>query len=228
MLDFKTGELLLFNKPLGWTSFDLVKRVRGVILKKLNIKTINVGHAGTLDPLATGLMIICTGAYTKRIEQFQNLSKEYEAEVMLGANTPSHDLETEIDQRFDIAHISKKQLKDLLDTFVGTFEQKPPSFSAKFINGQRAYELARKGRVVELKSNSVTIYGLDMIDYSKPILKIRINCSKGTYIRALARDIGIKLHAAAHLTALKRTCIGDYTLKKAMTFDEFEKLFNFM
>ena len=228
MLDFKTGELLLFNKPLCWTSFDLVKRVRGGILKKLNIKSIKVGHAGTLDPLATGLMIICTGAYTKRIEQFQNLSKEYEAEVMLGANTPSHDLETEIDQRFDIAHISKKQLKDLLDTFIGTFEQKPPSFSAKFINGQRAYELARKGRVVELKSNSVTIYGLDMIDYSKPILKIRINCSKGTYIRALARDIGIKLHASAHLTALKRTCIGDYTLKKAMTFDEFEKLLNFM
>ena len=228
MLDFKTGELLLFNKPLYWTSFDLVKRVRGAILKKLNIKNIKVGHAGTLDPLATGLMIICTGAYTKRIEQFQNLNKEYEAELMLGASTPSHDLETEIDQRFDITHISKKQLKDLLDTFIGTFEQKPPSFSAKFINGQRAYELARKGRVVELKSNSVSIYNLDMIDYSKPILKIRIKCSKGTYIRALARDIGMKLHAGAHLTALKRTCIGDYTLGKAMTFNEFEKLLNFM
>ena len=228
MLDFKTGELLLFNKPLYWTSFDLVKRVRGAILKKLNIKNIKVGHAGTLDPLATGLMIICTGAYTKRIEQFQNLNKEYEAELMLGASTPSHDLETEIDQRFDITHISKKQLKDLLDTFIGTFEQKPPSFSAKFINGKRAYELARKGRTVELKSNSVSIYNLDMIDYSKPILKIRIKCSKGTYIRALARDIGMKLHAGAHLTALKRTCIGDYTLGKAMTFNEFEKLLNFM
>ena len=228
MLDYITGELLLFNKSLCWTSFDLVKRVRGVILKKLNIKSIKVGHAGTLDPLATGLMIICTGAYTKRIEQFQNLSKEYEAEVMLGASTPSYDLETEINQRFDIAHISKKQLKDLLDTFVGTFEQKPPSFSAKFINGQRAYELARKGKVVELKSNTVSIYSLDMIDYSKPILKIRIKCSKGTYVRAIARDIGIKLHAGAHLTALKRTRIGEYTLEKAMTFDEFEKLLNLM
>jgi tRNA pseudouridine55 synthase len=228
MLDFKTGELLLFNKPLYWTSFDLVKRVRGVILKKMNIKSIKVGHAGTLDPLATGLMIVCTGSFTKRIEQFQNLNKEYEAEIMLGASTPSHDLETQIDRQFDISHISETLLKDLLKTLTGTFEQKPPSFSAKFINGKRAYELARKGKEVELKPNLVSIYSLDMIGYSRPILKIKIKCSKGTYIRALARDIGIKLNAGAHLTALTRTCIGDYTLEKAMTLDDFEKLLKFM
>jgi tRNA pseudouridine55 synthase len=220
--------LLLFNKPLYWTSFDLVKRVRGVILKKMNIKSIKVGHAGTLDPLATGLMIVCTGSFTKRIEQFQNLNKEYEAEIMLGASTPSHDLETQIDRQFDISHISETLLKDLLKTLTGTFEQKPPSFSAKFINGKRAYELARKGKEVELKPNLVSIYSLDMIGYSRPILKIKIKCSKGTYIRALARDIGIKLNAGAHLTALTRTCIGDYTLEKAMTLDDFEKLLKFM
>ncbi len=228
MLDFKTGELLLLNKPLYWTSFDLVKRVRGAILKKMDIRNIKVGHAGTLDPLATGLMIICTGDYTKRIEQYQNLPKEYEANLMLGASTPSHDLETQIDQRFDITHVSEKLLKELLKTFVGSYKQKPPAFSAKFINGKRAYELARKGKTVELKSNMVSIYSLEMINYSKPMLKIKIKCSKGTYIRALARDIGIKLNAGAHLTALKRTCIGDYALEKAMTFDEFEKLLNLM
>ena len=228
MLDFITGELLLFNKPLYWTSFDLVKRVRGAILKKLNIRNIKVGHTGTLDPLATGLLIICTGAYTKRIEQFQNLDKEYEANLMLGANTPSHDLETQIEQRFDISHVSVELLKNTLQTFVGTYLQQPPSFSAKFINGKRAYELARKGKDVELKSHSVSIYSLEILEYTKPILTIRIKCSKGTYIRALARDIGIKLQSGAHLVALKRTCIGHYTLEKAITFSEFEKLLNYM
>jgi tRNA pseudouridine55 synthase len=174
------------------------------------------------------LLIVCTGSFTKRIEQFQNLNKEYEAEIMLGASTPSHDLETQIDRQFDISHISETLLKDLLKTLTGTFEQKPPSFSAKFINGKRAYELARKGKEVELKPNLVSIYSLDMIGYSRPILKIKIKCSKGTYIRALARDIGIKLNAGAHLTALTRTCIGDYTLEKAMTLDDFEKLLKFM
>jgi len=228
MLDFITGELLLMNKPLYWTSFDLVKRVRGAIRKKMNISNIKVGHAGTLDPLATGLMIICTGACTKKIEHLQNLDKVYEAELILGASTPSHDLETQIDQRFDISHISEKSLNESLESFIGASEQRPPSFSAKSVNGKRAYELARKGRAVELKSKMVHIYSLDMIDYSKPTLKFRIRCSKGTYIRALARDIGIKLNAGAYLTALKRTCIGDFTLEKAMSFGEFEKLLNFM
>lgn len=228
MLDFKAGELLLFNKPLYWTSFDLVKRVKGIILKKTNIRNIKVGHAGTLDPLATGLMIVCTGTYTKRIEQFTNLNKEYEADLMLGATTPSHDLETPIDQRYEIHHISEKLLVDTLRSFTGTYNQKPPSFSAKFFNGKRAYELARKGRDVELKPNLVNIYKLEMLAYNKPVLKIRIHCSKGTYIRALARDIGNKLNAGSHLIALKRTAIGDYTLEKAMSLDEFEEFLKFM
>lgn len=224
MLDFKAGELLLFDKPLYWTSFDLVKRVRGAILKKTNISSIKVGHTGTLDPLATGLMIICTGIYTKRIEQLLNLNKEYEADLMLGANTPSHDLETSINERFDISHITKEFLRDIIKGFVGTYEQKPPSFSAKFINGKRAYELARKGRDVQLKPNLISINNLEIIEYHEPILKIRIKCSKGTYIRALARDIGQKLNTGAHLTALKRTAIGDYTLENSMSLSEFEKL----
>ncbi len=228
MLDFKAGELLLFNKPLYWTSFDLVKRVKGIILKKTNINNIKVGHAGTLDPLATGLMIVCTGSYTKRIEQFTNLNKKYEADLMLGATTPSHDLETPIDQRYEISHISETLLSDALNSFTGTYNQKPPSFSAKFFNGKRAYKLARKGRDVELKSNLVSIYKLEMLAYNKPILKIRIHCSKGTYIRALARDIGNKLNAGAHLIALKRTAIGNYTLEKAMSLDEFEEFLKLM
>jgi tRNA pseudouridine55 synthase len=228
MLDFKAGELLLLNKPLYWTSFDLVKKVRGAILKQTNIKSIKVGHAGTLDPLATGLIIVCTGAYTKKIEQFKNLDKEYEADLMLGANTPSHDLETPVNERFEISHISETLLNDSLKNFIGTYEQKPPSYSAKFINGKRAYELARKGRSMELKPNLVSIHNLEMISYNEPILKIKIKCGKGTYIRALARDIGKKLNTGAHLTALKRTAIGDYTLEKAMSPDEFQKLLELM
>lgn len=228
MLDFKAGELLFFNKPLYWTSFDLVKRVKGIILRKTNIRNIKVGHAGTLDPLATGLMIVCTGTYTKRIEQFANLNKEYEADLMLGATTPSHDLETPIDQRYEISHISEALLSDALRSFTGTYNQKPPSFSAKFFNGKRAYELARKGRDFELKPNLVSIYKLEMLAYNKPVLKIRIHCSKGTYIRALARDIGTKLNAGAHLIALKRTAIGDYTLEKAMSLNEFEEFLKLM
>ena len=228
MLDFKAGELLFFNKPLYWTSFDLVKRVKGIILRKTNIRNIKVGHAGTLDPLATGLMIVCTGTYTKRIEQFANLNKEYEADLMLGATTPSHDLETPIDQRYEISHISEALLSDALRSFTGTYNQKPPSFSAKFFNGIRAYELARKGRDFELKPNLVSIYKLEMLAYNKPVLKIRIHCSKGTYIRALARDIGTKLNAGAHLIALKRTAIGDYTLEKAMSLNEFEEFLKLM
>jgi tRNA pseudouridine55 synthase len=228
MLDFKTGELLLLNKPLYWTSFDLVKKVRGAILKKTNIKSIKVGHAGTLDPLATGLIIVCTGAYTRKIEQFKNLNKEYEADLMLGANTPSHDLETPVSERFEISHISETLLIDSLKSFIGTYEQKPPSFSAKFINGKRAYEFARKGRNIELKPNLVSIHNLEMVSYNKPVLKINIKCGRGTYIRALARDIGKKLNTGAHLIALKRTAIGDYTLEKAMSLDEFQKLLELM
>lgn len=224
MLDFITGELLLFDKPLCWTSFDLVKRVRGAILRKLNIKKIKVGHAGTLDPLATGLMIICTGASTKKIEQYQNLTKEYEAEILLGATTPSFDLETKVDQTYDTSHLSDNLVNKAVRQFTGTFKQEPPVFSAKFVNGKRAYEFARKGKNVSLKSNQITIYELEIINFASPILKIRVKCSKGTYIRALARDIGINLQTGAYLRELKRTAIGDFSLSKAMTYNDFEDL----
>ncbi|MFO7655768.1 MAG: tRNA pseudouridine(55) synthase TruB [Bacteroidales bacterium] len=226
--DFINGEILLFDKPLYWTSFYLVKKVRGVILKKLNIKKIKVGHAGTLDPLATGLMIICTGAATKTIEQYQNLPKVYEAEIVLGATTPSFDLETEIDQRFEVPDIQNEEMLQLINQFKGTYEQEPPIYSAKFINGKRAYEYARKGTDIQLKKNSITIYNIDIMSFKSPLLKLKVKCSKGTYIRSLARDIGIKLNAGAYLSALKRTEIGDYTINKSLSFNDFENYIKIM
>lgn len=228
MLNFLTGELLLFDKPLYWTSFDLVKRVRGAIIRKMKIKRIKVGHAGTLDPLATGLMLVCTGNSTKKIVQFQNLNKEYEAEIVLGARTASNDLETDVEEVSDVSHISGSLLIDVLQEFSGTYEQEPPSFSAKFVSGKRAYNLAREGKQVKLKSNIVHIYELKLLDYSKPSLKIYIKCSKGTYIRALARDIGDRLKSGAYLKSLRRTAIGNYKIEEAMNFHEFEKLLEFL
>ena len=222
MLDFVGGEVLLFDKPQYWTSFDLVKRVRGTILRKLNIKKIKVGHAGTLDPLATGLMIICTGNATKQIEIFQYLPKKYDATFFLGATTPSFDLETEIDKKYNTEHLSDELVYNAINVFKGTFKQKPPDFSAKFINGKRAYEFARKGKEIHLKPSLITIYNLEIVEFNTPILKVIIKCSKGTYIRALARDLGIKLNSGAHLIELKRTGIGEFNLDKAMTFSEFE------
>lgn len=228
MLNFLKGELLLLDKPLYWTSFDLVRRVRGAILRKMKIKKIKVGHAGTLDPLATGLMLVCTGNSTKNIEQFQNLDKEYEAEIVLGARTASNDLETDVEEVSDVSHISRSMLTDILQEFSGTYEQEPPSYSARLINGKRAYDLARKGKLVKLKSNIVHIYDLKLLDYTRPSAKIYIKCSKGTYIRALARDIGNRIKSGAYLKSLRRTAIGDYKIEEAMTFYEFEKLLEFL
>lgn len=221
-MDFITGEILYFNKPLGWTSFDLVNKFRYKLSRKLQVKKIKVGHAGTLDPLATGVMIVCTGKATKRIDEFQYQTKEYVATLRLGATTPSFDLEKEIDAVYPTEHITREGVEAVLRSFVGTIQQVPPVFSACKVDGKRAYELARKGREVELKSKTLVIDELELLECELPVIKIRVVCSKGTYIRALARDIGVALHSGAHLTALERTRIGEVTLDKCMSTEEID------
>ena len=221
MSDFQEGEILYFDKPLHWTSFDLVSKIRYNISRSLRIKKIKVGHAGTLDPLATGVMIICTGKATKKIEEFQYHSKEYIATLRLGATTPSFDLETAIDKTFETSHITKEMIEKVLQQFTGNIEQVPPVFSACKIEGNRAYKLARKGMEVELKPKSLFIDEMELLFFSGDKLTIRIVCSKGTYIRALARDIGYALNSGAHLIALQRTRIGDVTLDKCIKVDDF-------
>jgi tRNA pseudouridine55 synthase len=222
-MDFIEGEILYFNKPLTWTSFKLVATIRYSICRKLNIKKLKVGHAGTLDPLATGVMIICTGKATKRIEEFQYQTKEYIATLELGATTSSHDLEKEIDQRFDYSHVTPELVKDTIKTFVGRIEQIPPDFSACKVEGIRAYKLARKGEEVNLKPKVLVIDEIEMLDCQLPMVKIRVVCSKGTYIRALARDLGETLKCGAHLTALCRTRIGDIRLEDCLDIDNFSQ-----
>jgi len=223
-MNFQEGEILYFDKPLGWTSFDLVAKIRYKISRLLNVKKIKVGHAGTLDPLATGVMIICTGKVTKQIESFQYQTKEYVATLKLGATTPSFDLETEINQTFETKHITKELIEETLSKFIGSIEQIPPAFSACKINGERAYELARKGEDVELKPKLLVIDDIELLDFNMPEIKIRVVCSKGTYIRALARDIGEALNSGAHLTGLVRTRIGDITLDDCLKIDEIDKI----
>ena len=207
--DFIGGEIIAVDKPLGWTSFDAVKRLRGALLRKLGLKKMKVGHAGTLDPLATGVMVICTGRATKRIDELQAGVKEYEATLALGATTPSFDLETEVDATYPTGHITEELVRDVLARFVGTIEQVPPAYSACKVDGKRAYDLARKGREVELKAKTLVIDSIELLEYSPTQIRIRTVCSKGTYIRALARDIGAALGSGAHLTALRRTRVGD-------------------
>lgn len=221
-MDFITGEILYFNKPLGWTSFDLVNKFRYKLCRKLQVKKIKVGHAGTLDPLATGVMIVCTGKATKRIDEFQYQTKEYVATLRLGATTPSFDLEKEIDAVYPTEHITREGVETVLQSFVGTIQQVPPVFSACKVDGKRAYELARKGKEVELKSKTLVIDELELLECELPVIKIRVVCSKGTYIRALARDIGEALQSGAHLTALERTRIGEVTLDKCMSAEEID------
>ncbi len=207
--DFIGGEIIAVDKPLGWTSFDAVKRLRGALLRKLGLKKMKVGHAGTLDPLATGVMVICTGRATKRIDELQAGVKEYEATLALGATTPSFDLETEVDTTYPTGHITEELVRDVLARFVGAIEQVPPAYSACKVDGKRAYDLARKGREVELKAKTLVIDSIELLEYSPTQIRIRTVCSKGTYIRALARDIGAALGSGAHLTALRRTRVGD-------------------
>ncbi len=221
MMDFREGEILYLNKPYHWTSFALVNKIRYLLCRKIGVKKLKVGHAGTLDPLATGVMIICTGKATKKIEELQYGTKEYVATIKLGATTPSFDLEKEIDATYPTEHITKELVQKTLQQFVGSIEQIPPAFSACKVDGKRAYQLARGGQEVELKPKTLVIDELELLDCSLPEIKIRVVCSKGTYIRALARDIGEALQSGAHLTALCRTRVGNVTLKDCLEVDAF-------
>ena len=218
--------VLYFDKPLGWTSFNLVNRVRGVLSRHLGVKKLKVGHAGTLDPLATGVMILCTGKNTKLIESFQYQTKEYVATIKLGATTPSFDLETEIDAEYPTEHITEELVKETLAKFIGEIQQIPPTYSAIKINGKRAYEYARKGDEVELKPKTLVIDEIELLEYKMPEIVVRVVCSKGTYIRALARDIGEALQSGGHLTALRRTRIGDIRVENCLQYDDFVKNLN--
>lgn len=219
-MDFISGEIIGIDKPLGWTSFDAVKRVRGAIQRRMNVKKFKVGHAGTLDPLATGVLIICTGRATRKIQELQEGLKEYVAEVTLGATTPSFDLETEIDATYPCGHVTRDMVERVLPQFTGRVMQVPPVFSAVKVDGKRAYSLARKGKEVELKPKALEIREIEVLDFTLPVLTLRVLCSKGTYIRALARDIGAALDTGAHLTGLRRTRVGDMTLDRCWTLDE--------
>lgn len=225
-MDFVSGEIICVDKPLGWTSFDAVKRVRGVIMRRMGVKKFKVGHAGTLDPLATGVLIICTGRATRRIEELQSGVKEYIATIRLGATTPSFDLETEVDQTYPAEHITEELVREVLPQFQGSIMQVPPVYSAVKVDGKRAYKLARKGREVELKAKELVISEIELLRCNLPEIVIRVVCSKGTYIRALARDIGQALHSGAHLTALQRTRVGDVSLSDCRSVDDTVEMLN--
>lgn len=212
---------MAFDKPYEWTSFGLVAKVRYLLCKRLGVKKLKVGHAGTLDPLATGVLLVCTGKATKRIEELQAHTKEYVATLRLGATTPSFDLEKPVDAEYPTEHITREMVEETLVRFVGTIEQVPPVFSACKVNGSRAYDLARKGEEVELKAKTLVIDELELLRCELPEIVIRVVCSKGTYIRALARDIGEALHSGAHLTALRRTRIGDVKVEDCLKLDGF-------
>jgi len=220
------GEILYFDKPLEWTSFDLVNKVRYMIKRKLGVKKFKIGHAGTLDPLATGVLVVCTGKATKRIEELQYQTKEYVATLRLGATTPSFDLEQEIDAEYPTEHITREMVEDTLKTFLGEIQQIPPVYSAVKVNGKRAYDYARKGNEVELKPKLLVIDEIELLDCQLPYITIRVVCSKGTYIRALARDIGIALKSGAHLTSLRRTRVGDITVENCISLEEFQNMVN--
>lgn len=236
MLDeFKSGKVLLINKPYKWTSFDAVNKIkwaiknkfRQTLTEKINptnkkLPNIKVGHAGTLDPLATGLLIVCTGAFTKQIDTLQALEKEYTGTFFIGATTPCFDLEREIDKQYPIDHITPDLIYETAKKFTGTLQQIPPVFSAVHINGKRAYELARKGREVEMPAKTITISSFEITRIALPEVDFKVVCSKGTYIRSLARDFGEALNSGAHLIALCRTRIGNYSLNDAMSVEEFE------
>ena len=222
-MNIADGHIFYFDKPYQWTSFNLVAKVRRQLCLKLGIKKLKVGHAGTLDPLATGVMVVCAGRATKRINELQAHVKEYVATLQLGATTPSFDLEKPIDAAFPTSHITREALEAVLRRFVGRIEQVPPSFSACKVDGHRAYDLARKGREVELQPKVLVISEIELISFDASSMQctLRVVCSKGTYIRALARDIGEALHSGAHLTALRRTRVGDVRVEDCMQVDDF-------
>ncbi len=218
------GEILYIDKPLRWSSFDAVKRLRGTLTRRLHVKKLKLGHAGTLDPLATGVMIICTGKATKRIDELQAGVKEYVATIGLGATTPSFDLETEIDANYPTSHITRELVEQTLEKFKGQIEQVPPAFSACKIDGKRAYKMARKGHEVKLKAKLLVIDEIELQEFAPDSITLRIVCSKGTYIRALARDIGEALNSGGHLTALRRTRVGNVTIDQCLNVDEAVKM----
>ena len=218
---YKNGQVLLIDKPLTWTSFQVVNKLRWEIRQRFNIKKIKVGHAGTLDPLATGLLIICTGKQTKQIDTYQGQVKEYTGTFTLGGTTPSYDLETEIDNTFPTAHITEELLHETTKQFVGEIQQKPPIFSAIKKDGKRLYELARKGETTEIKERTVTVSSFEITEIKLPEVGFRIICSKGTYIRSIAFDYGKALNSGGHLSALRRTKIGNFSVDDALSVEEF-------
>jgi len=226
--EFIRGKVLLFNKPLYWTSFDLVRKVRNIIQHHTGINKLKVGHTGTLDPLATGLLIICTGKETRNVEAYQSLPKEYLAKIVLGATTPSFDLETTIDRYYPYEHITRSEVINALDDFTGIQLQEPPRFSARFVNGKRAYKLARKGEDMEIKAKEIEIQSIELLTVNLPLIELKVRCSKGTYIRSLARDIGNKLGSGAYLSGLIRTSIGNFELNNAINIKEFERNLSFL
>ena len=220
-LDFQTGEMILIDKELNWTSFDVVSKLRNSIKKKLNIKKIKVGHAGTLDPLATGLLIICTGKMTKRINEFSGLNKTYVGKMTIGSTTPSYDLETKPNVYYPTEHINKNLIIETAKKFVGKIDQKPPVFSAVKKDGVRLYKLARKGVKVEVEKREIIIHDFLISSINFPEVEFSLTCSKGTYIRSLAHDFGKELGSGAHLSELRRTSIGDYSVDKSLKLMEF-------
>ena len=221
--DFKNGQVLLFDKPLNWTSFQLVNKVRWLIRQNCGIKKIKVGHAGTLDALATGLLIICTGKFTKTIQELQGQEKEYTGTITLGATTPSYDLESEIDQTFPTDHLSEEKLLEGTKQFIGEIEQYPPVFSALKKDGKRLYEYARKGEEVKIDPRTITISSFELTKINLPQVDFKATCSKGTYIRSLAHDFGKAVESGAHLSALRRTRIGDFKIENALDLESFIK-----
>jgi tRNA pseudouridine55 synthase len=221
--DFQTGQILLIDKPLTWTSFQVVNKVRWLIRKQFSIKKIKVGHAGTLDPLASGLLILCTGKFTKKIDLYQAQEKEYTGTITLGGTTPSFDLETEVDQPFDVSNISSELIHAATAQFIGKIQQQPPIFSALKKDGKRLYEFARAGEAVEIPTRTVHISEFEIIRIDIPEVDFRVVCSKGTYIRSLANDFGKALNNGGYLSALRRTRIGDFSVENAISIENFEK-----
>ena len=219
--DFQNGQLLLIDKPLNWTSFQVVNKLRWEIRQKFNIKKIKVGHAGTLDPLATGLLILCTGKFTKKIDTYQAQEKEYTGTITVGGTTPSYDLETEINETFPTDHITNEQIQETTKQFTGTIDQKPPIFSALKKDGKKLYEIARAGETVEIKTRKITISTFEITKIDMPNIDFRVVCSKGTYIRSLAFDFGQALNSGGHLSALRRTKIGNFSVDDAQTVEGF-------
>lgn len=222
--DFLEGQILLIDKPLTWSSFQAVNKLKYILKRKYNLpKKFKIGHAGTLDPLATGLLIVCTGKFTKRITEIQAQAKEYTGTITVGATTPSYDLETEVDATFPSEHITSELIQETVKQFVGEIDQKPPVFSAIKKDGKRLYEHARAGEEVEISSRKTTIYEFEITKFDMPNIEFRVVCSKGTYIRSLAFDFGKALNSGAHLSALRRTKIGDFSVENGISPEEFEK-----